>query len=99
MTALNQAANPYVVRGVGERLNGDLALMGEVAAQMTWIGSEFDRAAMLADCCAPALGSPQLAAMLSAFASNWSIRRRRLQADLRDQADRAQALGALEDAV
>ncbi len=65
--------------------------INNVAAQITWIGGEFDRAAMLADDCAPALGSPQLAAMLTAFASNWSIHRERLTADLRELAGLADA--------
>jgi hypothetical protein len=84
---------------VGERLKGDLARIGEVAVQITWIGAEFDHAAKLADGCAPALGSPRLAAMLSAFASNWSIHRGRLLDDLRELTALAQAFGAPEDAV
>lgn len=73
--------------------------MGEVALQITWIGAEFDHAAKLADGCAPALGSPRLAAMLSAFASDWSIHRGQLIDDLRELAALAQAFGAREDAV
>ncbi len=84
---------------MGERLKEDLARIGEVAAQITWIGGELDRAAMLADGYASALGSPPLAAMLHAFASNWSIHRRRLSADLRSHADLAQAFAMREDAV
>jgi len=84
---------------VGERLQGDLARVGEVGAQITWIGAEFDHAAKLADGCAPALGSPRLAAMLSAFASNWTIHRRQLPDDLRELTRIAQASGAREDAI
>ena len=84
---------------MGERLKGDLARIGEVAEQITWIGAEFDHAAKLADGCAPALGSARLAAMVSAFASNWSVSRGQLLADLREYASLAQAFGAPEDAV
>ena len=84
---------------MGERLKGDLARIGEVAAQITWIGAELDRATMVADGYASALGSPMLAAMLHAFAANWSIHRRRLVADLRAQADLARELAVREDAI
>ena len=84
---------------MGERLKGDLARIGEVAVQITWISAEFDHAAKLADSCAPALGSPRLAAVLSAFASNWTIHRRQLLDDLRGLAALAQAFGAREDAI
>jgi len=84
---------------VGERLKGDLARIGEVAAQITWIGAEFDHAAKLADGCAPALGSPRLAAMLSAFASNWTVHRGQLLDDLREFSGIARSFGAREDAI
>jgi len=54
---------------------------------------------MVADGYASALGSPMLAAMLHAFAANWSIHRRRLVADLRAQADLARELAVREDAI
>ena len=84
---------------MGERLKGDLARIGEVAAQITWIGAELDRATMVADGYASALGSPMLAAMLHAFAANWSIHRRRLVAELRALADLARALAVREVAI
>jgi hypothetical protein len=76
--------------GMSERLLADLTRIGEVAVQITRLGSEFSQATTLAQGYAPDLGSPQLAGVLNTFATGWAIHRQRLIDDLSQQAELAQ---------
>jgi hypothetical protein len=75
---------------MGDRLRADLTRIGEVAAQITQIGTDFSQATTLAEGYASALGSAQLARVLSTFADSWSIHRQRLIDDLSQQAGLAE---------
>jgi hypothetical protein len=90
MSRVNHWQLHYVSIGVGEWIRADLNMIGQVAGQITAIGGEFERATSLVDSYADALGSPQLAAALDSFASDWSIHRQRLIADLSKEAQLAQ---------
>ncbi|HLH59690.1 MAG TPA: hypothetical protein VKV33_11125 [Streptosporangiaceae bacterium] len=67
---------------MGGRLKADLTRIAQVSRQVGQIAREFRQATTLVAGYEPALGSPELAGTLHAFATDWSIHRERLLADL-----------------
>lgn len=76
---------------MGRRLRADLARIAQVSRQVERIAHEFSQATTLAEGYEPALGSPELAGTLHAFATDWSIHRARLLADLEQESSLADA--------
>jgi hypothetical protein len=70
---------------VGSHLRADLTRIGQVARQVDRIASEFGQATTLAQGYEPALGNAELAGALNSFATDWSIHRARLLADLEQE--------------
>jgi hypothetical protein len=67
------------------RLKADLIRIAQVSRQVERIGSEFSQATTLAGGYELALGSAELAGALHSFATDWSIHRARLLADLKQE--------------
>lgn len=74
---------------MGGHLKADLARIAQVSRQIEQIAREFGQATTLAEGYEPALGSPELAGTLHAFATGWSIHRARLLADLEQESSLA----------
>ncbi|MGA2829202.1 MAG: hypothetical protein ABSF03_24180 [Streptosporangiaceae bacterium] len=74
---------------MGGHLKADLARIAQVSRQLEQIAREFGQATTLAEGYEPALGSPELAGTLHAFAADWSIHRARLLADLEQESSLA----------
>ena len=74
---------------MGGHLQADLARIAQVSRQVEQIAREFGQATTLAEGYESALGSPELAATLHGFATDWSIHRARLLADLEKESSLA----------
>jgi hypothetical protein len=74
---------------MGGRLKADLTRIAQVSRQVEQIAREFGQATALVEGYEPALGSSELAGALHAFASDWSVHRARLLADLEKESSLA----------
>ncbi len=70
---------------MGGHLRADLTRIGQVARQVERIADELRQATALAEGYEPALGSAEVAGALHSFATDWTIHRARLLADLEQE--------------